>query len=242
MKKSNTKSWLYMKSKGTEWNQLKAWGQKEESVAGEGSSKEWLCLVAAPEPCTHRQEHEQHHTDPAACMHPGRAELAAPLGEGPGAEVFEPLPCWPETHPQLGDTLWTRGDSAPQGHVVGSEGIFYCQNWGGTTGIQWVKTKHPAKHRTNPATRNCPAQNPEHWGCEILLSREAWGREGRELPASEGARQEQEEEKGSSEECSPQFPRGLRLGKHRAEVQQNDSWTVSIKMFVWSRKQVKRSD
>lgn len=52
--------------------------------------------------------------------HPAYTELPEPWKWEPDAEVFKPLPCWLQAHPQLGDTaaeeqFSTRGDPAPHG-------------------------------------------------------------------------------------------------------------------------------
>lgn len=94
--------------------------------------------------------------------HSGHAELSAPLGEGPRGRSFQTASLLtrdtPPTRRHCFEAVQLRVILLPR-DIWWCLRIFFCQNWGGTTGIQWVKTKHPTMHRTNYATRNCPAQN-----------------------------------------------------------------------------------
>lgn len=68
---------------------------------------------------------------------------------------------------------------APRGHLVASEDIFRCHNWGGSgIGLQWVEArsaaKYPIMHRVigYSATHNKDLSDPKYpkyWVWEILL-------------------------------------------------------------------------
>lgn len=109
---------------------------------------------------------------------------------------------WFETVFNYGDVF----DSTPQGRLVMSQD-FVCQNWGGTTDIQWVKTNHPTMHRQTPQQGTVLLKTLR----ELRLQNPAFKRGLRE--GSQGALQEQEEESDSSDEMFPTIPSGSQFRK-----------------------------
>lgn len=80
----------------------------ETSFAAEGSSKEWLWLLTMPYTCKDTGRITSSITKiKVSCMHTMDMLNCQNLWDRvPGAEVFKPLPCWPEAHPQLEDTAF----------------------------------------------------------------------------------------------------------------------------------------